>query len=215
MEKADRLRWAYARTLRDVGELTALWLESELASQPGYMANCGPDPETRELIPVLAALNRAGWVTDVSQPGEEPQIGYDGETWAQRAGVSGFVERGLADQVEAAARAAGLLVVRHNRPGRRRDGVTVTTRAGRPYTGFGARWSRRALNDRYAECGGPALVQIQAAVQLTVVDPQWGRNDVLWPLLAAECAAWVRRPRPGITTRRAVAARLDAPSQRG
>lgn len=212
MRKADRLRWAYTRTLGDVGELTALWLEGDLASQPGYLPNCGPDLETRELIPTLAALNRAGWLTDVSQPGEEPQVGYDGEVWAQRAGVGGFVERGLADRVESAALAAGLLVVRHDGAGRRRGGVTVTTRAGRPYTEFGARWSRRALVNQYAECGGPAITRIQAAVQLTVVDPQWGRNDVLWPLLAAECVAWVRRPRPGIVTRRAIAERLDAPS---
>lgn len=183
MKMVDRPRWAYARTLRDVGELTALWLEGELASQPGYMANCGPDLETRDLIPVLAALNRAGWVTDVSQPGWGPGAGYDGETWAQRAGVSGFVERGLADQVEAAAKAAGLLMVRHNRPGRWRDGVTVTTRAGQPYTGFGARWSRRELNFRYAACGDQALAQIHAAVQLTVIDPQWGVSERLWTLL--------------------------------
>lgn len=207
MKKADRLRWAAARTLRDVGELTALWLEGELASQPGYMANRGPDPETRELVPVLAALNRAGWVTDVSQPGEEPQIGYDGATWAQRAGVSGFAEPGLADWIEAAARAFGLLVLRHNGVSwrDRRAFVPVTIRDGWPVTGFGGRWSRRALNFRYAECGDAAVAQLRAAVQLTVVDPRWGPNDVLWPLLAAECAAWVRRPLHGIVTRRGCA----------
>ena len=43
MNRADRKLWAAARTLADLGELTARWLEGRIASQPGYAANYGPD----------------------------------------------------------------------------------------------------------------------------------------------------------------------------
>ena len=70
MRRTDRKRWASARTPADVGELTAQWLEGRIASQPGYAPGCGPDPETADLTGVLAACNRAGFITDTSQPGE-------------------------------------------------------------------------------------------------------------------------------------------------
>jgi hypothetical protein len=108
MKRADRRRWQAACTLAELGELTALWLEGRLASQPGYQPNHGPNEETRDLVPVLAELNRAGWLTDVSQPGWGPGAGYDGATWCQRAGLGGFAEPDLADRISAAATAAGL-----------------------------------------------------------------------------------------------------------
>jgi len=75
-------RWHSARTLAGLGELTAQWLEGKIGYVPGY-GGAPPDEETEPLIPVLAAANRAGFVTIVSQPGEEPTAGYDGETWMQ------------------------------------------------------------------------------------------------------------------------------------
>ncbi|WP_157881130.1 DUF6919 domain-containing protein [Streptomyces griseoruber] len=70
MSWSDRRRWRSAHTVADLGELMALWLEGELRSWPGYMPGCGPDEETTHLIPSLAALNRAGFLTIASQPGE-------------------------------------------------------------------------------------------------------------------------------------------------
>ncbi|GGZ19658.1 DUF6919 domain-containing protein [Streptomyces nitrosporeus] len=35
MSRADRRRWRSARTVADLGELMALWLEGEIASRPG------------------------------------------------------------------------------------------------------------------------------------------------------------------------------------
>ncbi len=71
MSAADRRAWEAARTLDDLGELTARWLEGTIASQPGYEPGCGPDPETAALIPVVARCNRAGYVTCGSQPAEQ------------------------------------------------------------------------------------------------------------------------------------------------
>ena len=104
MSTADRQAWEAARTLADLGELTAQWLEGAIASQPAYTPGCGPDPETAPLIPVLACCNRAGYVTNGSQPGEAG-TGYDGAWWEQRAAVEGFASPAVAERIWEAAEA--------------------------------------------------------------------------------------------------------------
>ena len=112
MSTADRRAWEAARTLADLGELTAQWLEGAIASQPAYTPGCGPDPETAPLIPVLACCNRAGYVTNGSQPGEAG-TGYDGAWWEQRAAVEGFASPAVAERIWEAAEPAGLTVIAH------------------------------------------------------------------------------------------------------
>lgn len=186
MRRRDAERWYAARTLADLGELTAQWLEGDLASQPGYAANCGPDDETGHLVPVLAAANRAGYLTNSSQPGVPDEIGYDDATWCQRAGVTGFAEPVLAQRIHDVCTAAGLTVHLYSPAVRRggRHGSTVTTRAGQPVTGFGRRLPRRLIRFLYEDCHQDAVADILAAHQVTVVDPVWGRDNVLWPVLA-------------------------------
>ncbi|MFI5068205.1 MAG: DUF6919 domain-containing protein, partial [Streptosporangiales bacterium] len=105
MNRADRKRWASARTLADLGALAALWLEEGIMSQPGYAAGCGPDEETRPLVPVLAACNRAGFVTNCSQPG------YWGDgTWDQRAAVEGFATPEVLGRILRETDGTGLIV---------------------------------------------------------------------------------------------------------
>ncbi|WP_031099057.1 DUF6919 domain-containing protein [Streptomyces sp. NRRL S-15] len=86
MSRADRRRWKSARTVADLGELMSLWLEGEIASRPGYAPRYGPDEETAHLVPSLAALCRAGYITTCSQPGSAG-TGADGLWWEQRAAV--------------------------------------------------------------------------------------------------------------------------------
>jgi hypothetical protein len=80
--------WPAARTLADLSELTARFLEGDLSQSPSHVAQ--PDPETGPLIPLLATVNRAGFFTHQSQPGVAR--GDDGS--AQRANVSGFASDG-------------------------------------------------------------------------------------------------------------------------
>src|ERR1700678_2550864 len=108
MSHADREAWASARTLADLGELTAQWLEGGIISQPGYAPGCGPDEETVPLIPILATLNRAGFVTSGSQPGDAG-YGSEGTGWQQRAAVEGFADAALLVRLSDAAYDAGLL----------------------------------------------------------------------------------------------------------
>lgn len=186
MNRTDQRLWASAQTLRELGALTARWLEGDITSQPGYAANCGPDPETAELIPVLATLNRAGYVTDVSQTGRGPEVDYDGSTWRQRAGVGGYADLELANYLTAVTAGAGLLVLRYEGASRWRAGhitIDVTQCEWQPTCVFGRRQSRRDLRSRYRECDGAVRDAVCAAVQLTIVDPKWGPNDLLWSTL--------------------------------
>jgi hypothetical protein len=82
----DSHYWAEARTLTDIGQLTAQWLEGTITHNPGYGGPGGPDDETLALAPGLAIINRAGLVTDFSQPGERVFSGFQGKEPVRRSG---------------------------------------------------------------------------------------------------------------------------------
>ena len=187
--ESDLAAWQSARTLAGLGELTARWLEGTVTSVPGY---CGPpDEETKELVPVLAKLNRAGFVTTGSQPAFDG-TGYDGARWQQRAAVDGFADPALTADLAEAAWAAGLFVVAYPpeklpRWRYRYDrSVTVTMREDRRVTGFGVQLPRRHIRDSwlgYGICHRDAVNALCEAWQVTVIDPEWGRADLLWHVL--------------------------------
>jgi hypothetical protein len=187
MNRSDREAWQSARTLADLGELTAQWIEGTIGEQPGY---CGPtDIETPEMARVLTALNRAGYMTTQSQAGVTGP-GYDGAGWEQRAAVEGFASPIAAYLLMDAAEKAGLWFTGHDPRKlprwRIRTGgaVVITTRAGEPYTQFGVQFSRRFLRGTYAGvCDPLAVAAVCSAWQVTVIDPEWGRPGLLWRTL--------------------------------
>lgn len=171
-------RWAQAKTIAELGELGALWLEGEIPSQPGYERMCGPDTETTHLVPVLARLNRAGFFTNGSQPGVAD------EQWGQRAAVEGFVADPLVLARILCASPELRCIVHDGASWWRNDyrpAVPVTQVDGQGCTRFGARLSRRYLRFLYGETG--ALDALYGAWQVTIVDEVWGRDDALWPTL--------------------------------
>ncbi|TCC33910.1 hypothetical protein E0H75_42410 [Kribbella capetownensis] len=176
-------RWAEAATFEDLCGLTAQWLEGELAFHPGGYDE--PDPETTELLPVLADLNRIGFLTEASQPGATDP-GYDGAGWQQRAAVQGYVtDETLRRVLALTAQTHGLLYVVHDPSDRiRQDAVVVTTRAGRPYTVFGVWLPPSNTRMTYGSwCSREIGAVVNQAHQVTLIDPEWGREDVLWPAL--------------------------------
>ncbi len=187
--KSDLAAWQSARALADLGELTARWIEGDLAAQPGY---CGPsDIEDPALVPLLAALNRAGFVTTGSQIGESGP-GYDGAHWQQRAAVEGFASERTALALIRAAAGGGLISVSYPpatlpRWRYRYDrSVTVTMREDREITGFGVQLPRRHIRDSwigYGICHRDAVNALCSAWQVTVIDPEWGRPYVLGHVL--------------------------------
>jgi hypothetical protein len=198
MSRAGRDRWARARTLGDVGELTAHWLEGRIDSQPNYRVRCDVDEaDAPGLTGTLVALNRAGFVTSGSQAGHDGE-GYDGAHWQQYAAVVGFatpeIVGWLQDTVVAPVAAdgsradTGLCLTRCARATFLRDVDTVTFRDGVPVTDFGNRYSARDLRDDwagYGVCHPDAVAELVAAEQVVVRDTEFGRNDRLWPALRA------------------------------
>lgn len=175
--------WRDARTIPDLGQAMALWLEGRIPSWPGYARGCGPDDETRHLIPLLARLNRAGIVTTNSQPGFDGP-GYDRARWRQKAWVEAIVDdrNPLLDRIRQAAQAGGMTVL-----DARFSGVhVITDRDGEPQTAIDKRAMRIQWTHEWRGIGRPALRELQHhGIRIALIDPAWGRDDRLWPLLAA------------------------------
>jgi hypothetical protein len=184
----DRI-WRDARSIGDLGGAMAGWLEGHVADRPGYTAD-RPDGETDHLVPVLARLNRRGYVTTDSQPGLETS-GYV-DKWEQRAAVQGWISTGdpLLVRIVRAARAQGLRVSAYG-AGRAvgpRGGLLATRWNGVPQTGFGGRRGRFQGIPELSGVGRLARRQLRReGVLLAVVDPVWGRDDVLWSVLNEVC----------------------------
>ncbi|MFI9801970.1 DUF6919 domain-containing protein [Streptomyces sp. NPDC052302] len=167
--------WKTAATLADLGALMALWLEGELPSWPGYAPGCSPDEETRALIPTLAAANRAGYVTITSQPGVDPEVGFDGLIWQQKAAVEGFVrDPGLLRDLVDAAYEAGLDVEVADTVDTGERGITVTLRGDEPHTGFGGYLNGAQLRGMWPGIGSGALDDVFRSVRITLAAPEYG-----------------------------------------
>ena len=191
MRRADARLWRAARTMADLGDLTARWLEGSVGFRPGYQPRCGPDPETEHLVPVLAAANRSGFVTEGSQPGLDV-VGVDGSRWTQRAAVTGFTDdQRVVEQLRAAALHHGLtyeVCVADQSRARPSADTTVTWRDGEAVTGFGGPISRRDVRTIWHGCHRAAVDLMVNAWQITLTDRQVGRNSVLWPALTEAAA---------------------------
>ncbi|MET9016880.1 hypothetical protein ABZX74_39390 [Streptomyces olivaceoviridis] len=176
LERRPDRRWKTAATLADLGDLMALWLEGKITSWPGYAPGYGPDEETRELIPALAAANRAGYVTIASQPGVDSETGFDGLIWQQKAAVEGFVRnwdllRALVDTAEE----AGLDYEVADTLDTGERGIVVTLRGGEPHTSFGGYLDGRTLRHAiWPGIGSAAMDDVFRSVRVTLAAPEYG-----------------------------------------
>jgi hypothetical protein len=165
----ERERWYQPLDLAQLGELTARWLEGETWSP--WQTGSPPSDETEPLAEALAEMNRLGFVTIESQPGVgDPR-------WPQRAHVDGLCNEEVADRLAGLSLGSDLVVITHyprveatyEIPVSLEDGRTCTIAAGAmPADGL---WA-----DMHAE----TVRAVADAWQVTVLDPQWGRNDLLW-----------------------------------
>lgn len=181
MSRTDRRAWKGAATLEETGALMARWLEGDIASRPGYQPRYGPEAETEDLVPVLAALNRQGYVTTDSQPGVR-EFTTSGAFWFQRAAVTGFVrDPALVLRLVDAAETAGLKVIVNDfddAPGH--SAAAVTTCDGELVTAFGGALPPGELQVMWRGLGRGAYAEITRARQLTLVDTRWGPSALLW-----------------------------------
>jgi isopentenyl diphosphate isomerase/L-lactate dehydrogenase-like FMN-dependent dehydrogenase len=125
-------------------------------------------------VPVLAALNRAGFLTLASQPGTA--AGVDG--CEQRAFASGFCRAADAR----ALRALGARCFTRGAAGR--AGVAVSRRAGRARVLAGHNAFEDELELFRPALGGRALAELERSAYWSIWDPVWGREEWLWRRLA-------------------------------
>jgi hypothetical protein len=172
MSRHDRQAWASAKGLVHLGSLTEAWLRGELRQTPSHGGP--PDPETIPHIEVLAAANRAGFITTNSQsattPAEIAAYGWrEGEAY-----VDGLVSDNALQRLQAAV--IGTPLVLSCARGRQAHGPAEH------------RWLRRAWRsdtDFYTRRCPGAADEIASAWWVHVSDPETGTNARLWPMLAA------------------------------
>jgi hypothetical protein len=171
-------QWAEADSVEGLQELTALFVEGRLRTHPQY-AGAAVDDETADLVGALAAVNRGGFLTDCSQPGDI------GDGWAQRAMVSGYCTEATLDALLAGCLATDLMVLGLP-PGFTFGARVCVSRQGQAesmWTGYFQDPVEAFLSDSVhlrAELGELWCVDI--------LDPVWGRNDVLWQTVVAALA---------------------------
>jgi len=189
------MNWHEAESLLNLGELGAQWLEGKIDHLPAY-GGTAPDPETEPLIPALAALNRAGFFTENSQPGE-----LTDHLW-QRATVSGFCDEELAIRIHHAIAQTGLIgficlpdakneilpipVTLDRSDSPPDDGQEQIAPGVKIHTWTGCPADAESIDHFYVSELSPAAVAVlHNSWQLEIVDPVWGRNDLLWPVLVS------------------------------
>ena len=81
--ESAKARWRSAKSMSELCELGAGFLEGTVPFFPGYLSP-SPADETEPLVEELARLNRSGFLTVGSQPGFDGD-GFDEKNWKQRA----------------------------------------------------------------------------------------------------------------------------------
>jgi hypothetical protein len=180
--RSDRGVWRQATTLEAAGELTARWLESHSEYQPGTFAP-SIDDETRPIAAELAEINRNGLFTKESQPGMRGDAGH-----AQRQYVTGFCSAEAAAELVALSTRSELITIGHAPGEVSAAAVPVTFDGGAVVTVLGSSENpvdEDALRDWSEETNDALALLLADSWYVEVLDPVWGRNDVLLPEVLA------------------------------
>jgi hypothetical protein len=180
--RSDRGVWRQATTLEAAGELTARWLESRSEYQPGTFAPSF-DEETRPIAAALAEINRNGLFTKESQPGIRADAGH-----AQRQYVTGFCSAAAAAELVALSTRSELITIGHAPAEVSAAAVPVTFDGDAVVTVLGSSETPvedDQLRDWSEETNETLALLLADSWYVEVLDPVWGRNDVLLPEVLA------------------------------
>ena len=192
-----QMTWTAARTLDDLGECVALWLERRLPHMPTSYYCDDVGRETTHLVPTLTRLNRSGkFITECSQPACTPnKRAYGGERPWQRAAIMGYVPSRWLPAVRRQLSGLSGVELHITPPGAPHQDATMVsclTQTRTPIRLFGYVWSPAEVAEHFGGIPGwddhPGLHRtvigdLLGCYQVSVVDTVWGRNDVLWAAL--------------------------------
>lgn len=173
----DKGAWRQAITLAAAGELTARWLEGESQYQAATFTPTY-DAETAPIAAGLAALNRNGLFTKESQPGLR-----EGKT-AQRQYVTGFCSAETAADLLALSTRSQLVTVAHAPGESSSAAIPVTHDGGEVVTVLGSSENpvdEEQIQDWADETNDTLALLLADSWYVEILDPVWGRNDVLLP----------------------------------
>ena len=181
----SREAWLAASSYPELCALGAAFLAGDLGHFPGWGAP-ETDEETDGVENLLVACCQGGFLTVASQRGEAARPGEDGRPEERRAFVTGFVDD-QALQLVTGLEGSDLLLARNldrDLPlGRRGEDLFLAL-------GPDARASELQL---FAQDLGPrGMAALECTHWVCLVDLIWGRDDHLWPALAAR----LRTPYP-------------------
>ena len=170
--------WRSASSYPELCALGAAFLTGDLDHFPGWGAP-QTDEETDWVEEVLVGCCQAGFLTVASQRGLPPQSGPDDRPEKRRAFVTGFVDetasRALEDLI-----GPDLAVVRELE-----EDLALGLRGEEHFLAIGPE-AREAELALFAQNLGPeGMVALERTHWVCVVDLIWGRDDHLWPALAA------------------------------
>ncbi|WP_331736883.1 hypothetical protein OG426_55575 (plasmid) [Streptomyces canus] len=206
MNRSERKQWKAARTLTDLGQLTAAWWEGTVRNLPGHRANHRPHPTLSLHTPVLATANRAGFLIPAAQ------VGLAEGPVQRRAAVQGFAaDWTLIRRLVDAAEKAGLKIVIRDwldaEFGRSDTGITVTT-GDKGDILFGEALGLGDLKAMWPKLPH-AVDAVADAQQITLADPQFGPSTLLWDTLAAATGPAAPAPAPTILCRECGCTAID------
>jgi len=161
MSSREAARWAACQDMDDLRQLVTVWLAGGITRNPDHMGP--PCAETIPLIPVLSAVNQAGFLTDNSQRAGSRH------DHAWNAWVAGFISPGPAlALLDRALRAYGLEAETCHRASCRDPDCP-----------------RQEVLWFWVQACPLAADQLSGAWWVYAEDPEPGRNDRLWPALSA------------------------------
>lgn len=181
LNPVDRLRrlmwpnWRHDRAGRRAWRQAASWPEL-CHLMADFVESLEPEPHDEQ----LARANRAGYLIYTAGPGGVDQTGEEG-----RAAVFGFVlNMDLYDVLARIAEARGLiLLTRSVRDHDEAPGEAIVRTDGVDSKWIGESKSVATLYDEWPHLSPVGRDLLYAARQVTLVDPVWGRNDLLWQAL--------------------------------
>ena len=176
-------RWRNATSFKGLCSLAIEFLGGDLPAFPGWMA-LDIDEETDDWVPELVAANERGFLTTASQPGACPPLSHDGLPWSQRAFVVGFASPDLVAELRTQIEGSRLRLFDFGIQETGGEPMPAARHGDREYLHVGTAEGPAELEVFAHRVGPEALQALSETRYVCLIDPEWGRDDLLWAILS-------------------------------